>query len=199
MNLKAGPIYTIGYAAFPITQFIAVLQSYAIDAVCDVRSKPYSAYMPDYSQDALKRSLKESGINYVFLGLELGARREELECYVDGRVDYSKVQKTELFRRGIERLQTGMGKYTLTLLCAEKDPITCHRTILVARYLHSLGISVLHITQDGATESHAALEQRLLRLQGRDHTDLFKDESQLLCEAYTLQAEKIAFVREGED
>jgi uncharacterized protein (DUF488 family) len=131
--------------------------------------------------------------------LELGARREESECYVDGKVDYSKVQNTELFQRGIERLQAGMQKHTLTLLCAEKDPITCHRTILVARYLHDLGITVLHITQDATTESHTELEQRLLRLQSRDHSDLFKDESQLLSEAYALQAEKIAYVREGED
>jgi uncharacterized protein (DUF488 family) len=199
MNSTTGPIYTIGYAAFPIGQFIEVLQKHSIDAVCDVRSQPHSAYMPDYSKEALKHSLRAKGIHYVFLGLELGARREEQECYVDGKVDYSKVQKTKLFQLGIERLKTGMEKHTIALLCAEKDPIACHRTILVAQYLHGLGISVLHIIHDGSTETHIALEQRLLRLQSRDHKDLFEDESQLLSEAYKLQAQKIAFVREGED
>ncbi len=198
MNMEKNTIYTIGYSPYTIESFISVLKKYDINAVCDVRSQPYSAYKPEFSQVALKTELRKHGIHYVFLGKELGARRDEHECYVNGKVDYQLVKKTELFQGGIERLKKGMKQYTIVLLCAEKDPMGCHRTILVSRYLFNLGVQSMHIRDDDTVESHSELENRLLQLHKRDHTDLFVQRSELLCEAYRLQAENIAYVNEGE-
>ena len=197
MNKENNTIYTIGYSSHTIDSFIKVLKKYDINAVCDVRSQAYSAYKPEFSQVALKTELRKHGIHYVFLGKELGARRDESECYVNGKVDYQLVKKTELFQRGIERLNKGMKQYTIVLLCAEKDPIGCHRSILVSRYLYYLGVPIQHIHGDGAVESHSELENRLLQLHTRDHADLIVQRSDLLGEAYRLQAENIAYVNEG--
>ena len=199
MNSREHPIFTIGYATLSIDRFIELLCQHAIAAVADVRSQPYSRHTPEYSQDQLKAALNKAGIQYVFLGQELGARRDEPECYVDGKVRYDLVAKTSAFREGIWRLKKGRTSYRIALLCAEKDPITCHRSILVSRELSTDGIDVQHILHDGSLESHDHLEHRLLGFFGRDQVDLFDDEDTRLGRAYSQQAEAIAFVREGEE
>src|SRR5688500_10615354 len=104
-----------------------------IAAVADVRSSPYSARLQQFNKPVLKNALEQVGIAYVFLGNELGARRSEQDCYVEGQARYDLIAKTPAFREGIARVLKGVEKYRMTLLCAEKDPITCHRTILVSR------------------------------------------------------------------
>lgn len=199
MNLPRNPVFTIGYASLTIDRFIELLLQHHIDAVGDVRSQPYSRYTPEYSQDRLKTALDKAGIQYVFMGKELGARRGEPECYVDGKVRYDLVAKTPAFRDGITRIEGGHLKYRIALLCAEKDPVTCHRAILISRELSKKKIEVQHILHDGSLEPHEELEHRLLKLHGRDQEDLFEDETERLKGAYSQQADEIAFVREGED
>ncbi len=198
MNSEAS-IYTIGYSTHSIESFISLLKANQIHVIADVRSQPYSRYKPEFSQKELKNSLQAEGLQYVFLGRELGARRDEPECYVDGKIDYSLVEKTKLFQKGIERLEKGMKQYRIALLCAEKDPIGCHRAILISRYLWKMGVPVVHIHDDGNLESHEQLEQRLLALYGRDQEDLFMLPKDRLEEVYRIQQEKLAFVREEEE
>ena len=199
MRAAANPGCTLGYATLSIDGFIDLLRQHDIDAVADVRSQPYSRYTPEYSQDQLKVALGEAGIQYVFMGKELGARRDEPECYVDGKVRYDLVAKTPAFRHGIDRLKKGRQKYRIALLCAEKDPITCHRSILVSRELVKEDIDVQHILHNGSLEPHDQLEQRLLSSYGHDQEDLFDNQDARLERAYRQQAEEIAFVREGEE
>ncbi len=181
-NIKArdfgplNPVLTIGYASLPIDRFIGLLRLHRIDVVADVRSQPHSRYMPEYSHDRLKRALENSFIRYVFMGKELGARREEPECYLDGKVSYDLVGRTPAFREGISRLEEGAKSYRIALLCAEKDPLNCHRALLVSRELWRRGMDVKHIIHDGSLESHKDLERRLLPLQERDQADLFENE-----------------------
>jgi len=199
MTDSVNPVFTIGYATLGIDRFIHLLRQHDIAAVADVRSQPYSRYTPEYSQDQLKAALADAGIQYVFMGKELGARREEPECYVGGKVRYDLVAKTTAFRDGLGRIESGRQQYRIALLCAEKDPVTCHRAILVSRELARKRVNVQHILHDGTLESHEELEQRLLQLHGRDQVDLFEGETERLDRAYSLQAEEIAFVREGEE
>src|SRR5690242_9735719 len=128
-------VYTIGHSTHAIEKFIALLKSSQIEAVSDVRSWPHSRMNPQFNRETLKRSLREAGIKYVFLGKELGARSEDRGCYRNGQVQYDLLANTELFKQGIERVKEGAQKYRVVLMCAEKDPLDCHRTILVARKL----------------------------------------------------------------
>ncbi|HBB31074.1 MAG TPA: hypothetical protein DDZ80_22415 [Cyanobacteria bacterium UBA8803] len=159
-------LFTIGHSNLTINDFIALLQQHGITAVADVRSHPYSRYLPHFNKSPLQAALSQAGIRYVFLGQELGARPADLSCYVNGRALYERIAATELFSQGIQRLLKGVETYKIALMCAEKDPITCHRTILVCRHLRQFNLEISHILNDGALESHSHLEDRLLSLHG---------------------------------
>jgi uncharacterized protein (DUF488 family) len=189
-------IYTIGHSTQPDEAFVDLLRRHAVTAVADVRSQPHSRRNPQFNRERLASTLGHAGIQYVFLGRELGARSEDPTCYVDDRVQYSLLARTALFRSGIERVLQGSATYRIALMCAEKEPLECHRTILVARELVQRGASIQHILIDGRLEPHAQALTRLmkqLRLSGEN--DLFRDESALLDEAYERQGRRIAYER----
>lgn len=194
-------LYTIGHSTHPVENFIELLQRHAITAVADVRSSPYSRFNPQYNRENLQKALKDQHIAYVFLGRELGPRSEDPSCYLDGRVQYGQLAKTELFRQGIERLQSGMKTYRIALMCAEKDPITCHRMILICRALRSAPCNIIHILEDGSLESLEASEKRLLVELKMRQLNLFDNVQSLIERAYDVQGGRIAFRREeeGED
>jgi len=193
MNKIDKIIYTIGYAPHSIESFLNLLKKHSITAIADVRSSPYSQFKPEFNSDLLQNTLKNEGIAYVFLGKELGARVEDSECYINGQVDFNLVSKSHLFREGIKRLKNGMSNYRVSLLCAEKDPITCHRTLLICRELARQGIRVKHILFNGSIEDQIESEIRLLKLHKLDHPNMFKSEQERIDEAYNLQAQKIAY------
>lgn len=156
-------LFTIGHSNLSVEAFLLLLQKHEITAVVDVRSHPFSRYLPHFNQSEIKASLSSIGIQYVFLGKELGARPEDLSCYyVSGKALYERIATTSLFTKGIQRLLKGAASYKISLMCAEKDPITCHRTILVCRKLKDLNLQINHILSDGNLESHQDLEARLL-------------------------------------
>jgi uncharacterized protein (DUF488 family) len=127
------------------------------------------------------------------LGDVCGARVEDPSCYVNGKVDYALVAENPKFKEGLKRIINGMEKFRIALMCAEKDPITCHRTILICRNLTSRGINIKHILSNGRIEDHKDSEQRLLKLFKLNYPDMFRSEQQLLNDAYSRQGEKIAY------
>lgn len=156
-------LFTIGHSNLSIEAFVSLLQKHGITAVADVRSQPYSRYLPHFNQSEIKDSLSSAGIQYVFLGKELGARPEDLSCYdIGGKALYERIAATPLFSEGIQRLLKGATSYKLSLMCAEKDPITCHRTILVCHKIREFDLQIKHILSNGNLESHEDLSERLL-------------------------------------
>lgn len=188
-------VFTIGHSTHSQERFISLLRKHAVAVVCDVRSQPYSRANPQFNREILKQFLHARGIRYVFLGRELGARSEDATCYVNGKVQYDRLAQTELFHRGLHRVETGMKKFRIVLMCAERDPIECHRTILVARYLSKGGVTIRHIHADGSIETHVEAMQRLARqLHLRvDEHDFFQSPADLFEQAYRLQGARIAY------
>jgi uncharacterized protein (DUF488 family) len=187
-------IYTIGHSNHPIERFIALLRQHEITAVADVRSTPYSRFNPQFSREPLKKSLTDATIHYVYLGEELGARSKDPACYDAGRVNFHKLAQTELFKQGLERLRTGMAQYKIALMCAEKEPLDCHRTILVTRELTRQGIPITHILDSGKLELHDATLARLRERLDLPAEDLFRSQAELIEAAYDQQAGNIAYV-----
>lgn len=204
-------VFTIGHSNHTIESFIELLKKYEITALADVRSHPYSRYLPHFNQRELKASLKESGIDYVFLGKELGARPENLSCYVRGKAVYEKIAATEEFQAGIQRILKGLKTYKIALMCAEKDPLTCHRSILVCQHLRHFKLNIHHILKHGELESHQHLEERMLSKTGLTEVSDSQNLQQLslfsvpettsrlsreesLNQAYKIQGDKIAYV-----
>ncbi|NJD68018.1 MAG: hypothetical protein C3F12_00780 [Candidatus Methylomirabilota bacterium] len=190
------PVLTIGHSTHSLEAFVALLKLHGVTALADVRSAPFSRFNPQYNKDALQRSLKAEGIMYVFLGRELGARSDDPSCYEHGRVQYERLARTELFRCGIERVIRGAQEHRIALMCAEKEPLECHRTLLVARTLDDLGVPVAHILADGRLEAHGDAMSRLLDLVGVPRQDLFRSRQQLLAEALARQEARVAYVDE---
>lgn len=190
-------LYTIGYATKAIDVFIKQLQRYRVNAVADVRSVPYSSAFFDYHQEPLRRRLEQAGIRYVYLGDELGPRSRDDGHYDEcGQVQFDRLMQAPLFRQGIERVSQGLEKgFTIALMCAEKDPATCHRSLLIAYYLQRQPHwSVQHIRHQGDLESQAALETRLREIHGAGD-DLFASAEEQLQRAYRMQLKKTAYIR----
>jgi len=190
-------LYTVGHSNHPIEKFIELLRVNKITAIGDVRSHPYSRYFPQYSQDALKGFLKQNGIAYTFLGKEFGARSEEPSCYKDGKVQYERLAALPIFAEGVKRVLEGMKSYHIAFMCAEKDPLSCHRALLVGRHFFERGILVSHIHADASLESHEGLESRLLKACKLPEGDLFKSRSDYLHDAYLIQGDRVAYQDES--
>lgn len=188
-------VFTIGHSNHPVEKFLDLLKRHNIEAVADVRSAPYSRRNPQYNRKNLQDVLAEAGIRYVFLGKELGARSEDPDCYVNGKVRYERLAATDLFKSGIDRLIEGQKTFRLAMMCAEKEPLNCHRTILVARELEKRGLGVMHILADGSLEDHADTVRRLAADLGLSGEDLFLGEQEIIETAYARREEKIAYVR----
>ena len=193
-------IFTIGHSSHEIVRFVGLLHLHHIDAVADVRSMPYSRRQPQFNKNNLGTVLKEHGIAYVFLGKELGGRSNDPKCYENGRVKYQKLAKTKEFRSGIQRIIDGSQRMCLALMCAERDPLDCRRTILVARELVEQDRSVYHILRDGETETHQDTIQRLcnrFKKSEPGQSDLFtripEKQDDLANLAYEKQEERIAY------
>ena len=187
------PVFNIGHSNLEFAKFVALLKRHSIQAIADVRSSPYSQYNSQFNRESLQRSLQEHGVSYVFLGEELGARRSERECYIDGRADYALIARAPAFQRGIERVLQGAAKMRVALVCAEKEPLDCHRCILVSPHLRAHGLAVFHILADGTLESHEQTETRLLHLFALPERELFRSPEEIVAEAYKLQGDKVAY------
>lgn len=188
-------IYTIGHSNHPKEDFLQLLQKHRITALADVRSVPYSQRHPDYNREVLKDWLKQHEIAYVFLGDQLGGRSRDPSDFAGRRIDYSRLKAKEGFRAGIERLLQGEEQYRIVLLCAEKDPLNCHRGLLIAPELEKRNVPVRHILADGHLERHCPdTETRLLETLGfSSEGDLFSSREELLEKAYWQQAQKFAY------
>ena len=192
-------LYTIGYATKPLDTFLQQLHHYGVSAVADVRSVPYSKVFHDYHRESLQRSLQRAGIAYVWLGEELGPRSKDAAHYnADGQVQFARLMASHLFLRGIARLQQGQQKgFRIALVCAEKDPAVCHRSLLIGHYwARQGGVGPVHICHDGSTESQSELEQRLRQLHGAGD-DLFASGQEQVERAWDQQCKQCAYVLPG--
>lgn len=191
-------LYTIGYSAFTIEKFIDVLGREEINAVVDVRSRPFSRTFPDFNIDTLKISLKKSKVAYVPMCDQLGAQPKDPALYTNGRVDFAKFADSDQFLKGCERLKEGLTNYTICIMCAEKDPLTCHRAILVTHNM-KLRYPRLHIyhIQPERIESHSDMEARLCAETSNDQALLMGGDP--LEEAYSKRAHEIAYCRDSKN
>ncbi len=154
-------IYTIGHSNHPAERLIELLRQHEIGALADVRSMPFSRFNPQFNRERLAASLRDAGVQYIFLGQELGARPKEREFYEGDRVSYAKLAQSERFRHGLERAMAESRERRVALMCAERDPSHCHRALLISPELERAGVHVTHILSDGSLETHGHLMQRL--------------------------------------
>jgi len=190
-------LFTVGHSNHSIEYFMELLAAWKIEVVADVRQYPYSRYVAHFNREEIEKVLLKSAIKYVFMGDQLGARPSEAAYYTNSKVDFSRLAEAPFFKEGIKRLAKGMQQHRIALMCSEKDPIVCHRTVLVCRNLCQgrsdiNDIEIMHIRENGELEEHKDLEARLLQLHKLDHPDIFMSRHQRLQEAYDRQGNRIA-------
>lgn len=189
-------ILTIGHSNHPVEHFVALVEMHGVTAVADVRSTPYSRFHPEFNRESIERTLKNRGIDYVFLGRELGARSSDPSCYQNGRVQYRRLAGTALFKSGLDRLVKGADSHRIALMCAEGEPLACHRTVLISRELDTVGVPVSHIRTNGTLERHADAMVRLLAKFKLPEADLFRTRQDLIEDALARQEQRIAYIDE---
>jgi len=177
-------LLTIGHSNHPIEHFIGLLKGAGITALADVRSKPYSRRFPHFGREKLASALKDAGIHYVYLGDSLGGHPADASLLTNGHPDYARMREAPHFKAGLDRLLEGAEKYTVAVMCAEREPLECHRTMLIARALADWNVDLRHIMADGTIETHADLEARLLKWAKLGEPELFADCAALMTEAY---------------
>ena len=155
-------IFTVGHSNHSLERFLQLLAGAHITAVADVRSRPHSRWSPQFNKHALGAALGGNNVAYVFLGKELGGRPEDPALLKNGKPDYEAMSRIVLFRAGIERIIEGAKTHRIALLCAERDPIHCHRFLLVGRHLASRAIPVAHILAGGDVEDQDKTEERFV-------------------------------------
>lgn len=189
-------LFTIGHSIHSVERFVDLLKTHGVTALCDVRSSPYSRYTPQFNRESLKDALTGQRIIYLYLGAELGPRSSDPTCYENGKVQYNLLAGKDLFQQGLGRLRKGMTTHRIALMCAEKDPLTCHRMLLICRNLRGDDIIIRHILEDGSLEDNRDTEMRLMKQLKIDPADLFSTEADQIQRAYELQGEKVAYTLE---
>lgn len=144
-------IYTIGHSNVPVEQFLDLLRVHFIKLVVDVRSEPYSKYASQFNKREIERDLTSAGFEYVYLGDKIGGKPKSPGFYTpNGVPDYEKLAQSELFLAGLASLEDLAVSTSLALMCAEADPMSCHREKLIAWNLRKRGHDVKHILHDGS-------------------------------------------------
>jgi len=185
-------LLTAGHSNHPLERFLELLKSASVRCVVDVRSRPFSRRFPWFSQPRLAGHLQSRGIAYAASGDTLGGRPTDPSLLRDGMADYAAVAQTARFRGGLGHV-IGLGReQCVCLMCAEREPLDCHRCLLIARALAEQDLAIGHILADGSIESHAATEDRLLALT-KTGADLFVDRRAQVAEAYRRRARGVAF------
>lgn len=155
-------IYTVGHSNGSLTRLLDLLHGQRIRAVADVRSIPYSHYLPQFNSGELARRINEAGLTYVQMGSALGGRPSQVGCYDPaGHVIYDRLEETLPYRMGIQELQSYADRQRTCLLCSEEDPLKCHRFLSIGHVLNGAGRSVLHIRGDGSIHNQELLEAQV--------------------------------------
>lgn len=197
-----GELFTIGHSQYHTNYFISLLNKYGIDYVLDVRSTPYSNYAQQYNKENICNELSATNIIYSFMGKYFGARPQNIELYTkEGFLDFESVRETQEFNKGIQNVILGLSQgYKIALMCTEKDPMDCHRAILVARAFEPYGIYAKHILPDGRILTQQQLNEQLLQkyFPDRKQLSLFtytkqKSEEEYLAEAYQKRTAEIGY------
>jgi uncharacterized protein (DUF488 family) len=186
-------LFTIGHSNHPINRFLALLRDAGVTAVGDVRSVPFSRRYPWFSVKALPATLNVGGISYVPLGDALGGRPSDPALFCGGVADYEAMAATPAFKTGLDRVIDGAQRLRICLMCAEREPLDCHRCLLVARALAGRGLAIGHILADGTVEPHRATEERLLKQAGTPDDLFAPDRDQMLAAAYRRRTRTAAY------
>ena len=157
----ANTLLSIGHSQHPVDFFIDLLKSHGVNYILDVRSTPYLQFAADYNRESIRLVLQGNGIEYAFMGNYFGARPTDSSLYSpNGYLDFEKVANSPKFKKGFDNVEKGVKQgYRIAFMCTEKDPIECHRAILVTNAFYKAGYSIEHIMQDNTIQTQEDIKE----------------------------------------
>lgn len=157
-----GPVVrTLGHSRHAIADFVALARSQHIETIVDVRGQPFSRFNPQFNRERFAASLAEAGIGYVWEGERLSGRPKDRKFYApDGSVDWAALHDWPDLAAGIEAVLERARSERIALVCAEEDPLRCHRRFLLTPPLIGRGAEIVHVRGDGRTETEAEVAAR---------------------------------------
>jgi uncharacterized protein (DUF488 family) len=167
LNKLPHRLFTIGHSNQGIADLLGVLIRHEIQVVCDVRSRPGSFRFPQFNREPLMAQLATAKIIYQFFGDQFGGRPLDSRYYrPDGLVDYAARRNAPDFQEATDRLFGFVQSKNVVLMCAEEDPLHCHRFLLLCPAVVQRGIVPLHLRRGTALETQRDAEDRLLQQHG---------------------------------
>lgn len=197
-----GNLFTVGHSQHTPDYFVTLLKKYNINYVLDVRSTPYSKYAEQFDKEIVSALLEKVDIKYSFMGNFFGARPVEVSLYSDeGYLDFERVTQSDRFNKGMKNVILGLEhENRIALMCTEKDPIDCHRAIMISRAFDKNEFEVNHILPNGGIQTQKELDNRLLDIYFPDRRQLsifnyenVMSEEEYISQAYRKRNEEIGY------
>lgn len=182
-------LFTIGHSNHPIERFLTLLRTHDVRSVFDVRTAPASRRFPQFAKVRLTQALADAGIAYRFAGDALGGRPKDPALWQHGRPDYRRMIATSAATGALGDICRAAAQQRVCLMCAEKEPLDCHRCLMIAQDLAAKGTEVQHILADGRLEPQSHTEEHLLAWADRRQPELFQTAAQRLDAAYDMRAD----------
>lgn len=191
-------VLTIGHSNHSFAQFLPLIEQHGVEELIDVRTSPFSRWATDFNRESLEMDLENAGIGYMHMGGALGGRPRSLDLYdPDWIADYELMATTEDFDDDIRQLERIAEERVVCLLCSERQPEDCHRTLLVSEALVRREISARHILATGLLEDHESVVERLMieyqRKAKSPDMGMFPSREQTRKAALRWQAKQVAF------
>jgi len=172
---KRATLYTLGHSRHSVDAFLELLKQKHIERVIDVRGQPYSRHNPQFNRERLSGSLKAEGIGYTWSGKYLSGRPREERFYGPrGEILWDRLGERPEFHTALDLLAAKAQSFRLALVCAEEDPMRCHRRFLLTPPLMQRGLEILHLRGDGRMEPESALLEREVLADACGQRDLFE-------------------------
>lgn len=153
--MKTNQIYSIGYGGRTVPDFIQLIIKYNISIIVDVRSNPISRFQPSFRKSNLQSILLEVGVQYIFLGDELGGKPKAQIFYTAGVLNQKMLTSTKVYQNGIsELIELASVTENICIMCSELNPDHCHRKSMIGQTLFKRGIVVNHINSGGSLQKH---------------------------------------------
>jgi uncharacterized protein (DUF488 family) len=193
---SARRLFTIGHSNLGMEDLLSALIRHEIKVLCDVRSRPGSFRYPQFNREPLEARLVSARIHYEFYGDQLGGRPLDPAYYLaNGLVDYVARRGAPDFLQAVDRMLAASRQNNTVMMCAEEDPLHCHRFMLICPAVVQRGVTPTHLRRGGVTEQHRDVEDRLLQLHGfadvtsdslfsQGRASALEDALRLQCEQY---------------
>ncbi len=151
-------LYTLGHSRHAIEAFVGLARGHGVGLIVDVRGQPYSRFNPQYNRERFKEALAGHGIDYLWFGDRLSGRPKEREFYgPDGKVLWDELRRSPALHEALDEVVMRAATGRAALVCAEEDPMRCHRRFLLTPPLTKRGARVLHIRGDGRLQPEEEL------------------------------------------